>query len=230
MLRLVTILALTFAALPALAQSFYFGPKVGLDVNFQRWNNSERNSLITPNLDLFIESYDEEDINSLYALIGYHTKGSAVRFNFLNGSSGFDYRFNNLALGVGAKRVFKPDSKYKPYYILGLRLEYTVSTNLDKYTESEFAVIHPVDQFVNKFNYGPTIGIGFSKKLSDLIGGFMELAIMPDVSRQYEQPALSNIVLPTLNGRTVNIAAREIRNLVFEVTVGLRFLRKVEYY
>ena len=216
-----------------MAQGMWFGPRTGFDLNFQQWNGAERNTIITPHFDFLIESYTEDDPSSLYAFLGYHTRGSSIRFNFFNGASGFDYRFNNIVLGVGAKRFIQDKAKFRPYYILGIRGEYTIGTNLDQYTESPLAAFHPNDQFVNKINYGVTLGMGFDYPLGELYSGMIEFAIHPDVSKQYEQPALANVVVPQTpfsTSGTSNIPQRDIRNLSFEVTIGIRFLRKVEYY
>ena len=212
------------------SQSFVFGPKLGPSIAFQQWNNFEQDALLAYHAALFIESYAEEEKGSLFAQVGYYTRGSAIRVSdFIqqrNYSSSF--KFNNLGLTLGAKQMIG-SSGFKPYYHFGLRLEYTMSTNLDQYESFNSAAFYPSDPFVNKFNYGVSLGGGFQKEFSDLIGAAFELTISPDLSKQYEQPALSNVIVPgTTQPR--NISARDIRNLSLEISLVLRLMRKVEYY
>jgi hypothetical protein len=220
---------LIFVTFDAAAQSFYFGPKAGLAINTQQWNNFERDALFSLHGDLFIESYSEGSTSSLYAQVGYHTRGSAVRlqgFNIPSFSNAF--KFNNIVLIAAAKRLVSDKKNIKPYYVLGIRGEYTVSNNLDEYTQFQ-SIFYPLDFYVNKFNYGFVVGGGFDFELSDLYGAFIEFVVSPDISFQYQQPAIPNVISP-FNGQTVTISERRIRNLSLEITFGMRFLRKVEYY
>ncbi len=210
------------------AQSFYFGPKGGLTVGLQNWNGIERDPLLTYHGALFIESDDAETDNALFAQIGYHKRGSAEQVLFFSGSnSSFQrqpFEFNNVALQLGAKKKF--GSMPSAYYGFGIRLEYTVGTNLDEY--SQFGGYFPVDEFVNEFNYGASLMIGKRFMFSDLAGAFVEASISPDISKQYEQPAIANVISP-FTGNTVTLREQTIRNITFELTVGFRFLRKVVY-
>jgi len=83
---------------------YHFGVKGGLSLASQNWNNSERRFLLTNHVNLFIESRDPDDKGSLFAQIGYHTRGSSIRISLLN--AGFDdgYTFKNASLLIGAKR------------------------------------------------------------------------------------------------------------------------------
>lgn len=230
MIRILSTALFIACSYVVLAQSFWFGPRAGLDLNFQRWNNAEQQTLIAPHLSAFIETYDPDSPSSFYASLGYHTRGSAVNYAFFDGFDTNAYRFNNFVVALGAKRKLNMWSKNRPYYILGARAEYTINTNLSDYENITNAVIHPTDIFVRKLNYGLTLGGGFETTFSGLVEGFIEFAIHPDVSLQYDQPPLSNIVVTTFNGtRRVNLAARQIRNLSFEITVGVKLLRLVEY-
>lgn len=212
----------------AQSQSFIFGPKIGPTLAFQQWNNFDRDALLTYNASLFIESYSEEGEGALYAQLGYYTRGSAIRFN--NSISNFSskFKFNNLGLTLGAKQMVG-SSGFKPYYHFGLRLEYTMNTNLDQFENSIISVFNPTNQFVNKFNYGVSVGGGFQKELSEFIGAAFEVTISPDLSKQYEQPALSNVIVPG-STQPRNLGATDIRNLSLEISLVLRLLRKVEYY
>lgn len=211
------------------SQSFYFGPKGGVGLNIQQWNNFQRDPLIVPFGDLFIESYDEGSPSSLYAQLGYHTRGSAIRLlNIIGGSFANSFKFNNLVLSIGARRLLKTEGTSRPYYLLAIRGEYTLSTNLSDYEQLN-STFYPFDFYVNKFNYGLTAGGGWEFDINELIGGFFEVTVNPDVSFQYNQPPIPNVRNP-FTGNLETLRERRIRNLSIEFTVGMRFLRKVEYY
>ncbi len=212
------------------AQSFYFGPKGGFAINTQQWNNFDRDPLFSLHGDVFIESYAENATSSLFAQVGFHTRGSSIRAFGINTGNAFtnSFKFRNLMLMMGAKQILNREKKFRPYYLFGLRAEYTVSTNLTEFERFQSA-FYPFDFYVNKFLYGLTIGGGFEYDMGELYGGFIEFNIHPDVALQYDQPAIPNVINP-FDGRTVTLGERSIRNLSLEVTVGIRFLRKVEYY
>ena len=205
---------------------YYYGVKGGLGLNMQRWNNFERDILFTPLVDLYVESHDDP-INKLYASLGYHTRGSAVRG--LGFQSFNSYRFNNIALEVGFKQMLSVSKKYNPYYMLAGRLEYTVNTNLDG-GGPQFSLLNLVDDnFVNRLNYGLTIGGGFEFQWDDTKVVFIEASINPDASRQYDQP--STVVISNPNpsqfnpNQTITITPQEVRNVSLEVKIGIKFLR-----
>jgi hypothetical protein len=213
----------------------WFGVKAGPGVNFQSWsdgsfsNSSNTSPLFSLNGDLFVESYDEEKKGSLYAQLGFHTRGSSFRFLSFNNTftdvQGFKYR--NLVLELGARKPFDLDKEFDPYFILGIRGEYTVGTNLDNYL-SFGSLFYPVNDFVREFNYGVTLGGGFETYLSELTNVFVEMSLQPDLSFQYMQPPLFNITEPWTQ-QTINLPLRQSRNLSIELKAGVRFLRKVEY-
>lgn len=210
------------------AQSFYFGPKGGLGINVQQWNSFQRDPLFSPFGDIFIESYDEGSPSSLYAQLGYHTRGSALRLTGFSGSFSNAFKFNNLVFVAGAKRILSMEKKMRPYYLVGVRAEYNLGTNLDDFTSLQSA-FYPISFYVNKFVYGFSAGGGFDFDIKELYGGFIEFTVNPDVAKQYDQPSIPNVISP-YDGRTITIPKRDIKNLSFEITFGLRFLRKVEYY
>lgn len=218
------------------AQSFIFGPKFGPLVGLQQWNGLQRDALLAGHVAVFIESYDEEDNpSSLFAQIGLHQRGSAERNLVIDRSIGeafrrtITYKFNNISLMLGAKRLLNMESKARPFYTIGIRAEYTVKTNLDRYENSVFQTYFPSDFFVNKFNYGVSAGGGFQYQFGDLVGGTVELTISPDVSKQYEQFPI-NVTDPRNVGSTRTLPQQDVRNLSLELGVSLRLLRKVEYY
>jgi hypothetical protein len=209
------------------SQSFTFGAKIGPSIGLQKWDSFERDPLFAFHGAAFIESYEEENPSSLFMQLGYHVRGSAIRnLGFSNTSN---FRFNNLALVLGGKRIFSEKPKIKSYYMLGLRAEYTLNTNLEKFQESPNNY-YPIDEFVKKFNYGFNVGAGMEFPFSEFVSGILELSINPDISKQYDQPPLENVIDPRIAGRIVDLPRREIRNVTVDLSLGIRFLRKVEYY
>ena len=210
------------------SQSFWFGPKGVLSFNIQDFDGFERDPLVTFNGDLFIETSSEYSRSSLYAQLGFHTRGSSTRVNFLGGqAANQSFRFDNLVLELGAKQKLTSQTNAGPYYMVGIRGEYTLGTNLGEYVRFN-SPFYPIDDFVRKWNYGITVGGGWDFEFSELIGGLIEFTVNPDLSNQYEQQPIANVVNP-FNLQTINLGERNVRNLSFEVKFGLRFMRKVEY-
>lgn len=209
------------------SQSFMFGPKFGGSLGTQSWSGIERNTLIAFHGAMYMESWKEDSKASFFGQLGYHQRGSSQRtFNFVGSTNSSSFVFNNAVLAFGAKNRFNTYNINKPYYMIGLRLEYTLSTNLDQYLI--YGGYFPLDPFVNKFNYGAMAGIGYEMQFSEFVGAFVEASIAPDISLQYEQPALSNVLDPISN-RARSLPQQTIRNITFEVSIGLRLLRKVEF-
>lgn len=217
------------------SQSYWFGAKGGAAMNFQSWGDGSfsgsvnRDPLFSLNSDIFIESYDEYKKGTLYAQVGYHTRGSSFRFFSFNNTfteqQGF--KFRNIVAEVGAKKTLNLGKELEPYFILGIRGEYTIGTNLDDYINFG-NLYYPVSEFVRKFNYGVTAGGGFEMKMSELSNVFNEFSLQPDLSFQYEQQPLFNVIDPWTS-QPVNLGLRQVRNLAVELKVGVKFLRKVEY-
>lgn len=224
---------------------YYFGIKGGLTIGQQQWNAYERDPLLAYHGIAFIESLPESGRFSLLAQAGYHVKGSSLRArNFFSGVSGNflrapaeTFEFYNLSLTLGAKQVFS----FTPrggglYYLIGLRGDYTLDTNLDRYDElgdpsvNRLRLFYPLEsyEFINRFNYGLTAGGGLQLLLSEFVGVNLEFTVNPDFSVQYRQPAITNVTNP-YNGQPMTLQEREIRNLTFELTLGFRFLRKIIY-
>ena len=220
---------------------FYFGIKGGPTIGFQRWNNFQRDPLFRYHGIIFIESASEENVG-LFAQAGYHVKGSAIRvLPFFSSSlnrdvSGFTtpFEFKNASLTVGAKQKFDFGLDKKFYYLFGLRAEYTIDTKLrpDGIPEDDPCLIfYPFEDGVQRFNYGLTVGGGLEFTLSDFVGLLLEFTVSPDISRQYRQPELTNVLScglgPSSSNRT--IGEREITNTALEISLGFRFLRRIEY-
>ena len=218
-------------------QSYAFGIKGGMTIGVQQWNSFEQDPLFKYHGIAFIESAPEDEAFAVFAQLGYHVKGSAIRNrNFVNPRNNEifrlptqEFQFHNISLTAGGKQKYDFGIKSKAYYLIGVRGDYTVDTNLEEYEDAfNISAIFPVEPFVNRFNFGVTVGGGLEFPFSELIGGILEVTVNPDFSRQYEQPQINNIINPfTSQNRT--IPERLIRNITFEVSLGLRFLNKVIY-
>ena len=229
------------------AQGFVWGAKGGLAIGNQRFNEGgtfNNGLLFKYHGDLFIESAGENATSVIYAQAGYHIRGHARRFrsgqafNYqtqqFEATSGYteEFLFNNLALILGFKKrgVLGSDNAF---YAIGLRGEYNLSNNLyDGSTASSgiFSLYVPTKEFVNKLNYGLSLSGGYEFPFTDLAGGFVEFSIHQDISRQYFQPMIPvNFTDPISGSRISSIPEQSIRNLSFEITVGIKFLRKVVY-
>jgi hypothetical protein len=228
------------------AQSTAFVVGGGSSIGTQRWGNSfQRQPLFAWHGTLAIETVNnDDDRSSLFVQLGYHQKGSAVRFwNIQTGGNYFQatekFKFNNLSLILGAKQK-KPlgsgQSKY--FYFGGIRADYTVSTNLgelqaqNQLNSNPYAyAIYPFEGFVKKFVGGVSVGGGVQLPLTELIGAELKVSLHPDFTYQYNQPPIPNVIVydPTRPGQSVTIEQRQIRNTTLEISLCLRFLRKVIY-
>jgi hypothetical protein len=224
------------------AQSMAFGVKVGPTAAFQRWDNYDRAPLYKYHGAVFVESLSDEGPYSLFAQLGYHVKGSAIRFqrtviqtqtglqSIPGGNIGFE--FNNLSLLLGAKqKKTLNETNMSYYYQFGVRGDYTLSTNLLSAQDPAsrlYYPIYPIKENVQKFNYGATIGGGIEFPFSDLIGGIIELNIHPDFSNQYFSPPISNLTDP-FTGQLYSAGEQRVFNIVAELSLGIRFINKVIY-
>lgn len=216
-----------------IVKQFAWGVKGGLTLGFQQWNRGDRQTLPAYHGIMFIESASEEDKFAVFAQAGFHVKGSAVRLRniFLNGtrSNQFTdrYEYYNASLTLGGKQKFDLNENLKYYYLFGIRGDYTLGTNLDDYADRN-SLFYPDNGFVREWNYGVTIGGGFEFPFSEFISGLLEFTFNPDFSRQYRQPPLT-VPDPFNPGNSRMLSETEIINRTFEVTLGIRFLRRVEY-
>jgi hypothetical protein len=228
------------------AQGFTFGAKGGLITTTQVWNpGGDRSALFRWHAYAFIETLDEADTYALFAQLGYNIKGSAIRFTtFRQGSTGFEpfgqaietYEFNNLSLMLGGKQKFGRANGTKFFYSLGLRGEYNLSNNLEGLPPPPppisclpFGSLSIFEEFVNDFTFGATVGAGIEFPFSELVGGILELTVNSDFTKQYNQQGdlqFANCFSP---GSDVVVRVRQITNVSFELTLGIRLLRKVVY-
>ncbi len=205
-------------------EATYYGVKLGLGMNNQNWSGSLNHNLIfSPLIDVFAETHDPDSPSSLYAQLGFHQRGSALGFNLRNFAT---YRFNNIALEFGGKRKVLDRDKWDGYYLLGVRVEYTIFTNLgDANNTSLFNLVD--EEFVRKFNYGATVGGGFEYELEDEKIFFVEVTFNPDLSAQYDQPfVLGPFKDPySSTGRDIYIESQKVRNFSLELKIGYKWLR-----
>lgn len=222
----------------ARAQSTAFVLGGGPTIGSQRWDNTfERDPLFKYHFVIAAESVDnEEDKASVFAQLGYHVKGSATRFRyFVPGGNDITYKeeflFQNLGLLLGAKQKFPVNPVTRLFYAGGIRGEYTLNTNLDELNDNNpySVTYYPQDEFVRKFIFGVSVGGGTEWMLSELVGAQLTFWVHPDVTLQYSQPPIPNVIDPNNPGVVTSIPERRIRNIALEITLGLRLLRKVEY-
>lgn len=222
---------------------YLFGIKGGPSLGNQDWSGLETELLLGYHGDLYLETIPAQGRFSFYGQAGYHVRGSRISrrraFTFDGNRVTLpadDFRFQNVSLGFGAKSVFSYTSFADLYYVLGLRGDYNLSTNLGEYDQLEgsfgigFRANYPIDSpdFINKFTYGATFGAGALIPISEKIGGIVEITAHPDFNFQYNQGPINNVIDPFGAGNRT-IGARAIRNFTIEISFGLRFLRKWTY-
>ena len=232
-------LLILFVSIVTLARSQgAYTVKGGLAIGFQKWAGFRSNGALFGFHGAFqSETYDEDSPFSLYIQGGFHQRGTALRNQRVLAVSGDLYKiptnlfiFNNASLQIGAKQRFYDGGWFTAYYGFGVRGEYTISTNLDQYEYiNQYYPIYPLAGFTQHWNYGISILGGMEIPLTDLIQGVLEFGFHPDLSRQYYQPALSNVIDPAHPGSLLNIQERRIKNVTFEISLGLRFIHKVIY-
>lgn len=219
------------------AYVIHFGPTAGL----QKWDNSSgREPLFQYHAALSMESINNEDNRgSFYMQLGYHVKGSATRYRFFNlisGTPGGTYterfKFNNFSFSLGAKQRFKESNsgRMRYFYFGGLRGDYTYSTNIDNLQAGSNNCnpgFYPLMGGVQRWMAGFSVGGGFEFDISELIGGQIQLSVNPDVTPQYRQNAIPNVIDLCNPGGSYNIPERRIRNTTVELSIGLRLLKKV---
>ncbi len=229
---------ISLATIGLQAQGTAYTLKGGFSLGVQKWSGYDQGPLFKYHGAISTESIDETAQYSLFAQAGYHLKGSALRNQRLFNQNGDIFRlpsqqfiFKNISLVLGAKRKYAMTDATKLYYLVGLRGDYTLGTNLDKYkafNEQNNTLFYPDNNFVRDWNYGLTIGGGFELALGELVGASLEFTVNPDFSYQYKQPSISNVYNP-ITRQNETLPERNIRNITFEISAGIRLLRVVEY-
>jgi|GEM_PF-332918 len=226
---------------PTTAQStayvFHLGPSAGL----QKWDNSSgREPLFQYHAAVGMESINNEDNSgSFYMQLGYHVKGSATRYRFFDLNSGAPgsvvterFKFNNFSFSLGAKQRFKEsdNGQLRYFYYGGLRVDYTYSTNIDNLRGVSNTCnpgFYPLMGGVQRWMGGFSVGGGFEFDFSELVGAQIQLSVHPDVTPQYRQNAIPNVIDICNQGQMYSIPERRIRNTTVELSVALRLLKKV---
>ncbi len=219
---------------PAITQEqesggFYFGPKLGPTIGTQNWDGFERRTMFNYHGALFVESLDRDFKGAFFAQLGYNARGSGLNVFTIGGfSNSQSFVFRNLSLLLAAKKRLLTKTLQTPYYFVGVRAEYQLSNNLKEIQDRYNSPFFPVPEFVNKFTYGISFGGGIEFLGSEFIQPALELTISPDLSFQYQSPAIPNVIDP-ITGQTRTLNERKIRNITMEISLVIRFLRKVVY-
>lgn len=213
-----------------------FGPTAGL----QKWDNSSgREPLFQYHAALSMESINNEDNKgSFYMQLGYHVKGSATRYRYFNINSGAPggtvserFKFNNISFSLGAKQRFREGAggNTRYFYFGGIRGDYTYSTNIDDLRGNSNCNpgYYPFMEGVQRWMAGFSVGGGMEFDFSELVGGQIQLSVNPDVTPQYRQNPIQDVIDTCFHGPTFDIPERRIRNTTVELSIGLRLLRKV---
>lgn len=209
------------------SQSNGFGFKLGPSLGYQKWGGgSQRDPLLRWHLDAFMDSESSDQKNVLYGQLGYHIKGGAIRYGFFFDQFGNRYpggsyamEFHNLVLELGIKRFIRI-AKWKPFYAVGLRGEYTLKTKLE---------INPeLEEWTRKWNYGVSLRLGSEFKLSELSNIGIELNIAPDLSKQIYIPASIRRLDPWTGQPTPGYEQSTV-NTTLQLTMYMRFMRIIIY-
>ena len=80
---------------------------------------------------------------------------------------------------------------------------------------------------VQRWMAGFSVGGGLEFDISELVGAQVQISVNPDVTPQYRQNAIPNVIDICNQGLTYSIPERRIRNTTVEISVGLRLLKKV---
>ncbi len=220
----------------ALAQGTRYGLKIGPSIGLQRWNYFQNDPLFQYHGALSMESFSEEDPFSFFGQLGYHVKGSATRYStpIQFGSQLFEiptdkFLFRNASLVLGVKKKY-PKERNTFYYGVGIRGDYTISTNLKNYEQiNQFFPIYPFETGVKKFMGGITFNGGMEFAFNEYVGGILEMSINPDVTKQYFQLPINNIIDPYNPGQKISVSEKSIKNLTIEISLGIYLTRKVVY-
>ncbi|MEP7196684.1 MAG: hypothetical protein ABI851_09195 [Saprospiraceae bacterium] len=208
------------------SQSNGYGIRFGSGISTQRWQGgSGRNPLTTYHADLILDS-ESGSGNVVYGALGYHLRGSSIRFNrfvdqFGNVYPGgsFAMKFHNIALEIGAKKK-KSLQSWDLAYGLGLRAEVTAKAVLGIYTEYH--------DFINKFNYGFTVCGSAETKLNKYLRIGFEARVSPDISKQIHVPVGVPYYDP-YTGTAQPGYEQSIKNLGLEASLYIRFLQIIQY-
>ncbi|WP_020569356.1 hypothetical protein [Neolewinella persica] len=225
---------------------YLFGIKGGPSLGNQDWSGLETELLLAYHGALYYETIPAQGRFSFFGQLGYHVRGSKISrrrgFTFNGGQVTLpadDFRFQNVSAAIGGKSVFAYTRAADIYYVLGLRVDYTLSNNLSEYNDlsnsvsAAFRLNYPIEveeptRSVRPIMAGAIFGAGALIPISDKTSGFIEITANPDFTFQYNQGPIENVIDP-FGGAPRTIGARQIRNFTIEISFGLRFMRKWKY-
>ncbi len=211
----------------ALAQGTVYSILGGLTMSTQTVNGFEKDPFIRFHAVGYMESSSEISPNSLYASLGYHTKGSAVNSPAYIDDVGNEHpqqsnsmEFHNLSLGFGVKQRKEVGTNFLSYGF-GVRGDFNLSTDFG-------SLYNGLEGTERNFTYGLDFFVGFEFPMSELVSTTIEIGFSPDLSEQIYIP-YQDTGYNYSNGQPVIIQESSIKNIVFEARAGFRFWRKVIY-
>lgn len=223
--------------------TFAAGPTVAT----QRWDNFDQRPLLGYHGLVTVEQIDYDRGNGLYASLGYHQRGSAIKtpnLRYQDPSTGQErvfrsdaikFLFNNVVLAAGAKKHYAVGQN-RGYVGFGLRGEVNVGTDFAGDDNDGtgttpinygFGLAYPTKPFVRRFIYGIDLEGGLEVPLAARLDGVAALRLSPDIARQYFQGPV-----PYYNAftRQNEIAPeRKILNVSIELSLGIRFLPRAAF-
>ena len=227
-----------------ITQGYVWGVKGGPSYLTQKGHYRTGGSAYGWHGDLFYDSYSSESSNSVYFQLGYHQRGAGLSRYYLGNLHNIQlprlrldnprFLYHNVALEAGVKKRYKVTEALKAYFGIGLRGEYTLKTDLQKYAainEEYKAPIYPAENFVRHYQYGITMSVGAEFPLAEgLYEGFGELRLCQDLSTQYYQPPIPGAgYRDPYTGEQRDLNEISARNFTIELSFGLRIFRVYEY-
>jgi len=210
-----------------LAQGTVYSILGGLTMSTQTVNGFEKDPFLRLHAVGYMESSSEISPNSLYASLGYHTKGSAVNSPAYIDDVGNEHpqqsnsmEFHNLSLGFGVKQRKEVGANFLSYGF-GVRGDFNLSTDFG-------SLYNGLEGTERNFTYGLDFNVGFEFPMSELVSTTIEIGFSPDLSEQIYIP-YQDTNYNYSNGQPVIIQESSIKNIVFEARAGFRFWRKVIY-
>lgn len=212
-------------------QGFAFGFKGGPTIATQNWSGfGGQDPLLSLHGDAYIASLKEDNQFAFFAMAGYHIKGSSLRFRrYFNPVTMEEIaartnrmEFHNVSLVLGAQKKIPFRNFGKLYYGFGVRGDYTVDTELGGY----YSIYEGLE---NKWNYGVTVQAGFEIPFGELVAGLLEFSVSPDFSRQIHIFPQDTGYSDPFSGQPIILPEQSISNVVFEISLGLNFIREIIY-
>jgi hypothetical protein len=214
--------AFLLLSLSSFGQYSAIGVRGGLTVGVQNWSGTQRQPMLSYHADFAYEKFNSDKFSYLMNL-GYHTRGSAYRFNNITQTGEqirgtLTDRFDNITLMLGAKNLVSTKlANGDVYYFLGIRGEYTVNDSIETRAN--------MSRYVNAINYGVTAGGGYQVKIADKMQMYFEVSFSPDFSNQLYSPSGTYVTNNGGNTFIQNFPEEKVTNLTIELSVGIKFFR-----